>query len=474
MDDFVQDIRDANRIEDVIEGLGYKFEHDHGTNRRAVKTGGLVVNTQRQSFFWVAKGWKGDVIKFVQLHEGLDFRQAVDWLAQRVNLPQPTWGKVNLEAIKATREKEHAFDVAQRVLAAWLQKDDNALAYVKGRGLTDATIEACGIGFSGRGTEARYKDMRGEFSLYGVDPESPAGVVVLGFQGDVSGWAKSHGIPDNEVNKDWVAAGKINGLLAVPGLVYPHYYGKRLRYLSRRHLPGHDTITNAKGEKIEWKSWNPPKALAGDRQFFFNHVWHADAQECMVVEGQMDAITLAQWGLAAIAMAGLGNKSDSLEWLKRATKKHLVIYVATDGDNPGKAGQEALAHVFGPMSRLVTWPEGGQQGLRKLVDGDVVDPEPDPLLEQAVVVGREIAQAGKRVTVSLLQRKLRTSYSRANSLIEDVLERLEAEGVGTCLQDEELPVEHPEEEDDPAQDVDENAPAPSENAADATPAGDAA
>lgn len=357
MDEIIERIRDANPIEEVVPKLGHKLDRDHGRSRRVAHTGGLVVNTNTQHYFWAAKGWNGDVFDLVMRNEGMDFTDAVDWLADLAGMERPNWGKVDREAIKAVRAKEATFDVAQQVFAHWLQGDTSALAYVQGRGLTDKTIAEARIGFSGRGSEAYYQELRGEFSLYGVDPTSPAAVAVLGFRGDVTAWAQEHQINPADLDTKWIKRGYLAGLMSTPGVVYAHFRGGRVVYFSRRQLPGYDRIKGDDGKEREWKSWNPPRALVGKRQFFFNHVWRADAQECLIVEGQMDAITLGQWGMPAVALCGLGSDPDSIACLKQKLRKHLVIYLALDADEPGQSRVRQLGTALGPMTRIVHWPK---------------------------------------------------------------------------------------------------------------------
>lgn len=433
MEDFVEEIKDANPIETVIERLGYKFDRDHGVSRRVSHTGGLVVNTKMQRYFWASKGWNGDVVDLVMRHEGLEFKDAINWLADLAGRERPNWGKVDQTVIKAARVQASVFDVAQRVFARWLQEDAGALAYVRGRGLTDETIAETRVGFSGRGTEAFYRDMRGEFSLYGIDADEPAAVAVLGFWGDVMSWARQYGVDAALLDDKWIEKGHIAGLLGVPGVIYAHSMGRRLVYFSRRHLPGHDRIRNEEGIEREWKSWNPPRALVGERQFYFNQAWRADAQECLVVEGQMDAITLGQWGMAAVALCGLGSSPDASTWLKQKLSKHLVVYLALDADGPGQEKVRKLGVLLGPMTRIVRWPATLPGSQADDADGDTPPGTPlgktrqgggeaDELFAKALEIAQAAQAKGKKVTISMLQRSLRIGYARATRLHTMVLD----------------------------------------------------
>ncbi len=347
----IEKIREANRIEDVVEELGYTFERKAGKYWRVPHTGGLVVNVADQRFFWAQRGWNGDVFELVEKEKGWDFKTAAEWLAQRANLPAPRWGRQSEEARKAHRLKLSVFEIAHRLFVKWLWEDDEALAYARSRGFDDDALREMEIGFSGRRTEAQIKEMRGEFSMYEIDPECPQAVSVLAFRGDVVSWGKKWGI---DPDPDWIRRGKISGMMNVPGLVYRHKWGGRIIYLSRRQLPGHDEIDGR-----TWKSYNPPRKLVGMRQPYFNYIYRPDAEACVIVEGPMDAETFGVWGWSAVALCGVHAEDQGIAQLKQRLQHHKTLYLALDDDEAGREKREKVAAAFGPMTRLVQLPSRG-------------------------------------------------------------------------------------------------------------------
>jgi hypothetical protein len=253
----------------------------------------------------------------------------------------------------AQRAREDALQIAARVFAKWLSEDPDGLAYAKSRGWSDETLIASKLGFSGRSTAAQVKEMKGEFDLHGIKHDSPDAVMILGYKGDVTAWAKKNGLDPHSFKEK-----SIQGLMSTPGLVYAHKLNGRISYLSRRQLPGHDGF-DREGEWIEWKSFNPYAALAGEKVPFFNHMHLRCDDHIVIVEGQADAITLGQWGIPAMALAGSAwkNISDTIAMLK---EKYQAVYFATDTDTAGRAvisGKEhdfPLAGYFGPMLWVVT------------------------------------------------------------------------------------------------------------------------
>jgi DNA primase len=375
-EDYIEDVKLANPIEDVIEESGYKLSGGHGSTRRGVGKdhASLVVSIHKQLFYWnsrAADGWRGDVIRWVEKHKGVDFQGALDHLAKRAGISPPVWSGADPKTIQTRRTTEDVMGIAAAVFHRWLvgdekkdvKPDQDALDYVRGRAWTEETIEAAMIGFSGRRQAWQIQDMIGDFNLHGIDVQSPAAVMVLGFAGNVREWGKHWDIDTST----WDEKERIHGLMDTPGVIYVHYYNGSVRYLTRRQLPGFDVI-KSEGRERAWKSFNPPVALAGYRQPYYNHVYRRDAPDCVIVEGQGDAVSLAQLGQAAVGLCGINAGDVQMERLIRILKKHEAKYLALDSDDPGVAASWKIARQFGPMVRMVTWV--GEGGATPPVRGD--------------------------------------------------------------------------------------------------------
>jgi DNA primase len=353
MDDIVEQVKQANRIEDVI-GETCALQNKRGRYLRSSEHDSLVIDTRHQTYSWNSKHEiAGDVIEWVERRNGYDFKTAVEWLCRRGKLPDPKWTHEDHAIRLAVRAREEAFAVANTVMQRWLQEDGDALAYARGRGWTDETILEAGLGFSGRGTAAAVSDLRGELSLHGVDVEGADAVAILGWRGDVKGWAAAHQV---QAQDNWVEWGFIPGLTGKTRLVYAHVVTGRVRTFSGRNILGAEI--NREGKEV--KSFNLPVALCGERAVFFNHAYKMNAEECAVVEGQADAVTLGQWGIPAVALAGVGWQDHEV-LLRELRKRHGALYLALDADAAGgealigKDRDWPLAKVLGPMCRVVKW-----------------------------------------------------------------------------------------------------------------------
>lgn len=87
-----------------------------------------------------------------------------------------------------------------------------------------------------------------------------------------------------------------------------------------------------------------------------------DRGKIVIVEGQGDAVTLAQWGIPAMALNG--SQWKSLEEIIKVLKdKYETIYFATDADTPGETiitgpkNDFPLTTAFGPMLWVARWPK---------------------------------------------------------------------------------------------------------------------
>ena len=111
------------------------------------KTPSFVVYTETQSFYCFGCGTGGDVITFIKNINHLDYVEAVKFLAARAGMPMPEeddrTGKAKNRILQIN--KEAALFFVQNLNA---EQGSAARAYLRQRGLSDATIRKFGLGFS--------------------------------------------------------------------------------------------------------------------------------------------------------------------------------------------------------------------------------------------------------------------------------------------------------------------------------------
>ena len=221
-EDFVERVKDQTHIEDVIDGTGaeYKLAHKRGNYLRGEVHDSLVVRIDEQYYVWNDKSEKGDVFCWLRERHNWDFMTSLEFLAKlaKVEFPKQFRPKEGDQVRSSGRMLADAFEVAARIFEKWLWADAAALDYVRGRGWSDETIKAAGLGFSGRAAPAALNDLRGELNMHQIDPESPLGVALLGYRGDVAKWGHAWSIP---VQANWVEWRLIPGLVGKTRLIKP-------------------------------------------------------------------------------------------------------------------------------------------------------------------------------------------------------------------------------------------------------------
>lgn len=349
--DIVEELKNKLSIDTVIEADGYHLEGT-GRYRRDSQHDSLVVDLRAQAYHWNSSDEHGDIFSWVMKRTGADFKGAVEILCRMAGLPDPDWGHQDMKTRMATRARQDAFTVAARVFQKWMMNDEVALAYARERGWTDETIEQARLGYTGQWSnrDALIKDMRNELSYEGVQLDSPAAVAILGWQGDVKAWGEQHGAA---ISEKWIEKRSIPGLIGRDMLLYPHLRFGQVVYFSGRGVQ-------------EKRHYNIPEALAGPRQAYFNTEWSPEAFECVIVEGQACAISLAQWGIPAVALAGTSVNEDLISQMR----KNRALYLAMDADEAGEtSARKNLAKMNDPLMRIISWgDENSREGDRDAND----------------------------------------------------------------------------------------------------------
>jgi DNA primase len=114
------------------------------------KTPSFTVNDKKGFFYCFGCHEKGSAIDFVMKTEGLAFPEAVEKLAREVNLPVPRATPAERERVERASTLQHVVELATQ----WFQKQlrlpvgRQGLDYLRGRGLSDETIDDFRLGFA--------------------------------------------------------------------------------------------------------------------------------------------------------------------------------------------------------------------------------------------------------------------------------------------------------------------------------------
>ena len=299
------------------------------------KTPSFSVNPERQFYYCFGCGAGGNAIGFVMDYERLDFREAVEGLAQTVGLEVPKDDpRAGREPPKDQNKPlyealEHASKFYEHALRQHAERH-KVVNYLKGRGLTGEIARDFRIGFA------------------------PAGWDNL---------MQTNG--SDEASQD---------LLMRSGMLVKNDKGRTYdRFRERVMFP----IQDQRGRVIAFggrvlgddkpKYLNSPETPVFQKSRELYGLWQARKhprrlQRIVVVEGYMDVIALAQHGIPyAVATLGTSTSETHLERLFRIVPEVVFCF---DGDDAGRKaafrGLEATLPAMqdGRQAKFLFLPEG--------------------------------------------------------------------------------------------------------------------
>ena len=143
----IEDLKSQINIVDVV-GRVVALKRA-GANHKGVcpfhneKTPSFVVSEQKQIFTCFGCGATGDAIEFVKRYYNLDFNETIEKLAGEygITIKRNNFGE--------DREKYYEInrDAARFFYRAFTEQKNPGYAYMKNRGLEDATLKKFGIGY---------------------------------------------------------------------------------------------------------------------------------------------------------------------------------------------------------------------------------------------------------------------------------------------------------------------------------------
>ncbi|MGM0570712.1 DNA primase [Marinobacter sp.] len=329
---FIENLLDRTDLAELIgsritlkkAGANYKARcpfHDE-------KTPSFNVRPDKGFYHCFGCGAHGDAISFVREFEGLDFTAAVEELARRAGLEVP-YDKVASQQIRQSRTLTDALDYAREFYRNRLASTEGQLAreYLAARGLDDAIIELYQLGFApGAGT-----------ALYNAASE--------------------------ELRKPLIETGTVSDRYGRPRDLFRNRVMFPIRNTRGRTVAfGGRTLGDDKAKYI-----NSPESDAFHKSREIYGLFEARQalrriDKLLVVEGYMDVIALAQFGIhCAVAAMGTATNQDSLAALLKQTR-HLVF--CFDGDTAGhRAADRAMENALelledGIHLQFLMLPEG--------------------------------------------------------------------------------------------------------------------
>jgi DNA primase len=286
-------------------------------------------------------GAHGDAIGFVMQSEGAGFTEAVERLAAEAGLEVPRPSPEAAEAEQKRHDLGAVLDLAQASYARrlFLPEGRQALSYLLGRGLSEATIRRFGLGWSGEGRGA----LAGELAREGVTQDQLIDAGLMRREPAVGP------DPRNETGRAFD--------LFFNRVMFPirDRRGRVISFGGRILGDGQPKYVNG-----------PETALFAKRRTLYALDLAREAvrggARLVVVEGYMDVIALAQAGIGgAVAPLGTALTEEQLEELWRLAPEPVLCF---DGDAAGARAAARTAELALPSLtpertlRLATLPAG--------------------------------------------------------------------------------------------------------------------
>jgi DNA primase len=306
----VQDIIEATRIEDVVGE--FVTLRRRGINLLGLcpfhgeKTPSFNVNPTRNIFKCFGCGKAGDAITFLREHESMSFDDAIRWLGRKYN--------IEIQEVERTPQQmaevqlaDSLFivnDFAAKHFSDELFNTDEgksvALSYFRQRGLREETIRKFGLGYAPNQRDLLLQKAR----LHGHSLDL----------------LKQTGLVSQDATRDFFR-GRVMFTI--------HNLSGKVAAFAGRTMSTEKTVPkyiNSPETAVYIKN----KTLYGAFQAK-NAIRKAD--ECILVEGYMDVISLAQAGIEnVVASSGTSLTEGQLQLIKRNTANLTILY---DGDAAG-------------------------------------------------------------------------------------------------------------------------------------------
>lgn len=231
-DEIIDKVREANDIVDVIGQ--YVHLERKGSSYMGLcpfhneKTPSFSVLESRQIFHCFGCGESGNVYTFLMKHENMTFPEAVKYLADRAGITLPE-KEYSSEERRQNAKREKLYEIYKEAAKYYYYllrspHGKHAMAYFKGRQLSDETINRFGLGYSDASDTSLYQYLKSK----GYDDNILRESRLISFD-------EKHGMHDMFWNRAMFPIQDQNGkVLAFGGRVMGD--GKPKYVNSRRHL----------------------------------------------------------------------------------------------------------------------------------------------------------------------------------------------------------------------------------------------
>lgn len=314
-EEIVSEVIQANDIVDIVSG--YVRLKRSGNSLMGCcpfhreKTPSFHVSADKQLYHCFGCGAGGGVIQFIMNAEGLDFPDALRFLAERAGIRLPeNDGSRDEEKYKRKHKMYEMNKDAARYFRECLLSNEGAPAqtYLTKRQLSGKTIAAFGLGYAPSGWDGLLKYLRGKG--YDRSLMVDAGLCIMNDKGHVYDRFR-----DRVMFPIFDVRGNITG-----------FTGRILSGDAAKYMNSPESIVFDKGKNL----YGLNLAKKSTRGYY------------ILVEGNMDVISLHQAGInAAVAACGTAFTRDQARLLSKSP-----VYLCFDSDDAGQKALQRAAEIF--------------------------------------------------------------------------------------------------------------------------------
>jgi len=287
------------------------------------KSPSFSVAPDKQFYHCVGCGAHGNALDFIMEFDGLEFPDAVEELASMLGLEVPREQRPGNKPARDRAEIEDDFELMERCARFFSQQlrdnpnRERVINYLKGRGLSGEVVRDFGIGYAPEQWDAILRE-------FGKSPDRQKQLLALKMITENDRGKRFDFFRDRIMFPIRDRRGRVVG-----------FGGRVLDSGEPKYLNLPETRLFHKGRELYG--------------FFEMKQKHRDLDRVVIVEGYMDVVALAQFGVTnAVAALGTAATSDHLQLLFRQAKQIICCF---DGDRAGRdAAWRALENAL-PLLR---------------------------------------------------------------------------------------------------------------------------
>jgi len=287
------------------------------------KSPSFSVAPDKQFYHCFGCGAHGNALDFIMEFDGLEFPDAVEELASMLGLEVPREQRPGNKPARDRAEIEDDFELMERCARFFSQQlrdnpnRERVINYLKGRGLSGEVVRDFGIGYAPEQWDAILRE-------FGKSPDRQKQLLALKMITENDRGKRFDFFRDRIMFPIRDRRGRVVG-----------FGGRVLDSGEPKYLNSPETRLFHKGRELYG--------------FYEMKQKHRDLDRVVIVEGYMDVVALAQFGVTnAVAALGTAATSDHLQLLFRQAKQIICCF---DGDRAGRdAAWRALENAL-PLLR---------------------------------------------------------------------------------------------------------------------------